>query len=227
MFIGHFAVGLAAKRAAPRASLGALMAAPILLDLLWPIFLLLGWERVRIQPGVTAFNDLALEHYPWSHSLLMSVVWAAAFAGVYWLRTGYRAGALAIAAGVVSHWVLDWITHRPDLPLYPGSSPLYGLGLWNAPAATIAVESLMFGGAVWLYARTTRSLDLVGRFAFWAFVGLLALGYAVDALSTAPSPPPRALAWGALTGWLLPILAWWFDRHRQAVDRGLISRENG
>jgi len=219
LFIGHFAVGLAAKRVAPNASLGALIAAPLLLDLLWPIFLLLGWERVRIQPGITAFNDLVLEHYPWSHSLVMSIVWAAAFAGLYWSRTRYRAGAIAIAAGVVSHWVMDWITHRPDLPLYPGGEQLFGLGLWNAPTATIAVESLLLVGAVWLYSRTTRALDPVGRFAFWSFVGLLALFYTADALSSAPSPPPPALAWGALIGWVFPLWAWWFDRHRAAGIR--------
>jgi membrane-bound metal-dependent hydrolase YbcI (DUF457 family) len=218
MFIGHFAVGLAAKRIAPKASLGLLVAAPILLDLLWPVFLLLGWERVRIEPGITAFNDLNLEHYPWSHSLLMSAVWGAVFALVYWSRSRDRAGTVAIGLGVVSHWALDWITHRPDLPLFPGGAARLGLGLWNHPTVTIVVESLMFAAAVWIYARATRPVRRTGRYAFWAFVGLLALGYAADALSTAPSPPPPTLAWAALTGWLVPFWAAWFDRHREAVS---------
>src|SRR5712691_6278072 len=184
MFIGHFAVGFVAKRVAPKASLGPLMAAPLLLDLLWPIFLLLGWERVHIQPGFMAFNPLVLEHYPWSHSLVMSVVWGALFGGLYWTRTHYRAGAVAIVLGVVSHWVLDWVTHGPDMPLWPGRSPLVGIALWNSVAGTVAVESVMFVSAVWLYASTTTPRDRVGRYAFWAFVALLALSYAAGAASS-------------------------------------------
>jgi membrane-bound metal-dependent hydrolase YbcI (DUF457 family) len=218
MFIGHFAIGFAAKRIAPRASLGVLIAAPILLDLLWPIFILLGWERLRIEPGITAFNDLNFEHYPWTHSLLMAMVWAGAFAVAYWRRAADRAGAMVLAAAVVSHWVLDWITHRPDLPLYPGDSPLLGLGLWNVPAATIAVEVVMFAPAVWLYSQGTRPRDRTGRYAFWAFVALLALGYAADVASSAPPPSVAAVAWtGLVLGWLSPFWAAWFDRHRELV----------
>ncbi len=213
MFIGHFAVGLAAKRVAPRASLGPLLAAPLLLDLLWPIFLLLGWERVRIQPGFTAFNPLVLEHYPWSHSLLMTLVWGALFGGLYAVRTGYRRGGLVIGLSVVSHWVLDWVTHTPDMPLWPGASPLLGLGLWNSVAGTVVVESLLFGAAVWLYATGTRATDRTGRYAFWAFVVLLAVIFPVSILSPTPSDQ-KALAAGALTGWLFLFWAAWFDRHR-------------
>lgn len=222
MFIGHFAVGLAAKRVAPRASLGPLMAAPLLLDLLFPAFLLLGWERARIQPGITRFNDLDLQYIPWSHSLVMTLGWAALFAALYWRRSRYRAGVIAVAAGVASHWVLDWVTHRPDMPLAPGDSPLLGLGLWNYPLATVVIESVLFGAALWLYTRTTRPRDRTGRYAFWAFAGLLALAFAGDALSDAPTPNPPALAWGGLTGWLFPFWAAWFDSHREAIT---VSRQ--
>ena len=119
MFIGHFAVGLASKRAAPRASLGALVAAPFALDLLWPIFLVLGWERVRIDPGNTAFTPLAFDHYPWSHSLALAIVWALVFGAAYWALTRYAVGGMVVGTGVVSHWICDWITHRPDLPISP------------------------------------------------------------------------------------------------------------
>src|SRR5712671_4244163 len=131
MFIGHYAVGFAAKRAAPNASLGPLMAAPVLLDLLWPIFLLLGWEHVRIDPGNTAFTPLAFDSYPISHSLLMAVVWAVVFV-LLTRRVSTRQASLWIALAVVSHWVLDWITHGPDLPLLPRLGPKVGLGLWNS-----------------------------------------------------------------------------------------------
>lgn len=215
MFIGHFAVGLAAKRVAPGTSLGLLVAAPIALDLLWPAFVLLGWERATIELGATAYNDLNFEYYPWSHSLLMSIVWGAVLAAVYWRRARYATGAAILAAGVVSHWVLDWITHRPDLPLYPGTSRLFGLGLWNVPAAAVALESVMFAAALWLYATATRPRDRTGRYVLWAFVAVLALGFAADAMSSAPPPGITVVAWtGLVAGWASPFWAAWFDRHR-------------
>jgi hypothetical protein len=133
MFIGHFAVGFAAKKFAPRSSEAVLLTAALLADLLWPFFLLLGWEQVRIDPGNTRYTPLDLVYYPWSHSLLMLCVWATAFGGIYYAITRYWPGAIAIWIGVVSHWVLDWVTHRPDMPLYPGGAR-YGLGLWNSIA---------------------------------------------------------------------------------------------
>src|SRR5437763_10930689 len=117
MFIGHNAVGFASKRLAPRTSMLWLMAAPMLLDLLWPLFLVLGIEHVRIAPGNTKFTPLDFYDYPWSHSLLMSIVWGVLFALVYFATSRYAAGAVTLAFGVVSHWIFDFITHRPDLPL--------------------------------------------------------------------------------------------------------------
>jgi membrane-bound metal-dependent hydrolase YbcI (DUF457 family) len=131
MFIGHFAVGFASKKFAPRASMAVLLAAPLLSDLLWPIFLLLGWEHVRIDPGNTRFTPLDLYDFPWSHSLVTNTVWAIAFALIYWLWKHDTTGALVVWIGVLSHWLLDWITHRPDMPLYPGGHQRYGLSLWN------------------------------------------------------------------------------------------------
>jgi membrane-bound metal-dependent hydrolase YbcI (DUF457 family) len=128
MFIGHFAVGFAAKKFAPRTSMAFLLAAPLFLDMLWPIFVLAGWEQVRIDPGNTRYTPLDFVHSPWSHSLLMSIVWATLFALLYHRIAADRTGTIAIWIGVVSHWVLDWITHRPDMPLYPGGRRL-GLGL--------------------------------------------------------------------------------------------------
>jgi len=130
MFIGHFAVGFASKNFAPRTNMAVLITAPLFLDMLWPVFLLLGWEQVRIDPGNTRFTPLDLFDYPWSHSLLMSIAWATTFALMYHLITRYWRGTLVIWIGVVSHWILDWITHRPDMPIYPGG-PRFGLGLWT------------------------------------------------------------------------------------------------
>jgi membrane-bound metal-dependent hydrolase YbcI (DUF457 family) len=214
MFIGHFAVGFAAKRFAPRASLASLIAAPLLLDMLWPVFLLLGWEHARIAVGDTRYTPFDLYDYPWSHSLLMSIVWATAFALLYYLVTRYKPGSVAIWIGVVSHWILDWITHRPDMPLYPGGGPRLGLGLWNSIAGTMVVEIGMLVVGVWLYVRVTRSRDRIGRYAFAAYVLLLFVLYIGDRVS----PPPQSMTEVAWTGIAASAIflpwSWWYDRHR-------------
>ena len=216
MFIGHVAVGFAAKRAAPRTSLGLLVGAPLFADLLWPIFLLLGWEHMELDPNPpNPFLSLAFASYPIAHSLLTLTGWALAAAGLYWAAMKYPAGALWIGIGVVSHWVLDFVTHRPDMPLWPGG-PKAGLGLWNSVPATIAVEGVMFAAALWIYVRTTRPGDGVGRWAFVTFVVLLLVIYAANAMSPAP-PSKSAVAWVTLSLWLLPLWAGWFDRHRDTV----------
>jgi membrane-bound metal-dependent hydrolase YbcI (DUF457 family) len=223
MFIGHIAVGFAAKKAAPRTSLGLLVAAPLLADLLWPIFLLLGWESLTIDPNPpNPFLSLAFANYPISHSLLALAGWALLAAGIYWAATRYRAGAVWIGIGVVSHWVLDFVTHRPDMPLWPGG-PKVGLGLWYSVPATIAVESVMFAAALWIYVRTTRPRDGVGRWSFVAFVVLVLVIYAANAMGPAP-PGESAVAWVTLSLWLLPIWAAWFDRHRDPVSPARATR---
>ena len=214
MFIGHFAVGFAAKKFAPRASLAPLLAAPLFLDILWPIFILLGWEHVRIDPGNTRYTPLDLYDYPWSHSLLFSIFWATVFALIYHRITHYRAGTIAIWIGVVSHWILDWITHRPDIPLYPGGGPRLGLGLWNSIPGTMIVELTMFATGIALYLQTTRPRDRIGRYAFAAYIVLLLALYIGDRFSP-PPPSVAAIAWpGVFASLLLLPWALWFDRHR-------------
>jgi len=216
MFIGHMAVGFASKRLAPRASMGVLMAAPMALDLLWPLFLLAGWEQVRIDPGNTAFTPLDFVSYPYSHSLAMSALWGVLFGLLYWSGTRYVAGAVVTGFGVVSHWILDFVTHRPDLPLSVSGTTRLGLGLWNSVAGTIAVESVMFASGVWIYASMTRARDRMGSYGFWAFTAFAGLGYFANAFG---SPPPSAefLARFSLGIWLIPSWAWWFDRHRSVI----------
>jgi len=213
VFIGHFAVGFASKRAAPRASLGVLMAAPLFLDLLWPIFLIAGIETVRIEPGPNPFLTLDLHDFPWSHSLVTSLAWSLIAAALFWAATRYGRGAVVIGAGVFSHFVLDFVTHRPDMPLFPGSATSVGLGMWYRPAVTVAVETALYVVGVAIYARTTRAINRRGAFAFWALVLLLPLFYA----STLLGPPPgsvEVIKYGGLTGWLFPVWAWWIDRNR-------------
>jgi hypothetical protein len=214
MFIGHFAVGLASKRFAPRTNAATLIAAAIFLDILWPIFVLLGWEQVRIDPENTRFTPLEFVSYPWSHSLLMSLLWATSFALIYHAATRYRAGSVAIWIGVNSHWVLDWISHAPDMPLYPGG-PRLGLGLWNSIPGTLAVELVMFAVGVELYVRTTRARDRVGRYALPAYIIVLLTAYVSDRFSDPPSSVNQVVWFGIIAECIIIPWAWWFDRHRE------------
>jgi len=216
MFIGHYAVALAAKRAAPRTSLGTLFVAVQLADMLWPIFLLLGWEHAHFEPGPNPFLVLWLDSIPISHSLLTLIAWGALFAALYHWRTGYARGAFVVALAVVSHWVLDFATHRPDMPLFPGG-PKLGLGLWNSVAGTIVVEAAMFVVGVWMYLRATRARDAVGRYGLPALLTMLVLSYAVS-LPGGPPPSMRAVAIGGIVfGWLFVAWAGWVDGHRDAA----------
>lgn len=218
MFIGHFGVALAAKRLAPKSSLGALMFAAEFLDLLWPIFLLLGVEHVRVVPGITKVQPFDFYDYPFSHSLTMTLRWALAVGLIYYLIRRYVRGAWVLASLVLSHWVLDFISHRPDMPLWPGG-PKVGLGLWNSWPASISVELLLFGVGLWLYLGSTRARDRVGTYAFWSLMALLALGW-LGALFAPPPPDTHQLALGALAIWLTVPWAWWADAHRESTSTG-------
>jgi len=215
MFIGHYAVGLAAKRADPKLPLGLLLAAPQALDLLWPIFVLAGLERVEVAPGNTAFTPLDFVSYPWSHSLVMAIVWAGVMVMIarFAARTSWR-GAAILGALVVSHWVLDVASHRADMPLWPGSDRV-GLGLWQSVPATLVVELAMFAAGVALYARATRARDRIGRFGLWGLVGFLLVVYVGNLLGP-PPPSGKAVAGAALGLWLIPLLGWWVERHRES-----------
>ena len=215
MFVGHLAVALGAKRASPRTPLAALIAAAFALDLIWPILLLLGLERVRIAPGYTAFTPLAFEHYPWSHSLSMAVVWGVVLgrASVFVLKRS--AAGLLIGAVIVSHWLLDYVTHAPDLPLWPGG-PNVGLGLWNSVPGTIVVEGALFAGAIAVYLRATRPRGAAGKWSFWSLVALTAAIW----ISSPWSPPPpsvRAIAMVGLALWLFVPWGSWIEKNRQAI----------
>jgi membrane-bound metal-dependent hydrolase YbcI (DUF457 family) len=214
VFVGHLAVALAAKARAPQISLGYWVAAAIALDLLWPIFLFLGIEQVSITPGATAFTPLVFDSYPWSHSLLMAVVWgiiAAAFARWRGQSLGV---AVLLALVVVSHWVLDYVSHAPDMPLWPGASPRYGLGLWRSVPATLLIEGLMFTGAVALYARRTRATDRTGHIAFWSFILISAATWASGPWSPPPPSTQALMGFGLIATWVLVVWAAWADRHR-------------
>ena len=212
MFIGHVAVALGAKKASPKTSLGTLLLAAQLPDLLWSVFLILGWERVRIVRGITAVSPLDFTSYPLSHSLLADFGWALLLAGLYLTFKKDRRGALVVWACVMSHWLLDFISHRPDLPLYPGSH-LVGLGLWDSVSVTLLVEGGLFVAGVMIYSRTTHPRDKIGEYSYKTFVAFLVLIY-LASLMGPPPPNVTAVEWTGVLAWFLLAWAYWIDQHR-------------
>jgi membrane-bound metal-dependent hydrolase YbcI (DUF457 family) len=215
MLLGHYAVAFAAKRYAPRTSLGTLVLAAQFLDLVWPIFVLLGWERVNIVPGLMAASPFDFVYYPVSHSLLTAALWGVLLGAGYYVLRRNRRSAVVIAVAVLSHWLLDALMHRPDLPLWPGSATKVGFGLWNSVAATVAIEGLLFLIGLLMYVRATRPRDRTGTVALAAMVALLAVIF----VSAFFAPPPMSARWVALAGiglWLFVPWAYWIDAHREA-----------
>ena len=224
MFIGHFAMAYGAKRLAPRTSLATLFAAAQLPDLVWPVLVLAGVERVTIAPGDTAFTPLRFDSYPISHSLLAVVAGGALFGGLHYWRQRRRLDALVLALLVISHWVLDFVSHRPDVPLWPGG-PLLGLGLWNSVPGTLVVELLLFAAGLWIARTATRPRDRLGRWGFAVLALLLLLIYAANVVGP---PPPSVTAIGVagvVGGIGILALAAWIDRHREPLlERGGAAR---
>lgn len=222
MFVGHFGVALAGKAISPDAperrapSLGTFLLAAQWLDLLWPLLVIAGVERVSVEPGITKVTPLRFEEYPWSHSLVMSSVWGIVVGGIWFARRRRLAPALLLAAIVVSHWVLDWISHRPDMPIGI-HGPYVGLGLWNSYPGTILAESVLFLGGLALYVRATRPADRVGRFALAGFALFLVVFYGVSLVGP-PPPDGKTVAWADLGMYLLVAWAYWIDRHRTPAE---------
>jgi membrane-bound metal-dependent hydrolase YbcI (DUF457 family) len=209
-------VGFGAKRAAPRTSLGTLFLAAQFLDLLWPTLLLLGLEHVEIRPGITRVTPLDFTSYPLSHSLALALVWGALFGIVYWLLRRYRTGAVVAAVCVISHWILDVVVHRPDLPLLPNGGVKVGFGVWSSLPATLCVEALVFGAGLIVYVRRTEPVDRVGRFALSGLVLLLVVIYLASVFGP-PPPSTAAIPWAGQAQWLIVALGYWVDRHRRTT----------
>lgn len=217
MFVGHFALGLGAKRLAPAVSLGTLLIACQAADLIWPNLVLLGIERLAIVPGDTVVTPLQFQSYPYSHSLLTLVIWGALAAGLYrLLRPASSLTTFFVIAGLVlSHWVLDVASHRSDMPLAPAQDLKLGLGLWNSLPGTIAVEMAMLLAGVAIYLRSTSARDRIGVYAFWGLIAVLVAIYFANLFGPVP-PSPTAVAWSAQGIWLFVAWAYWIDRHRLA-----------
>ncbi|MFC1729178.1 metal-dependent hydrolase [candidate division KSB1 bacterium] len=213
MFIGHFAVGFAAKRIVPRVSLGTLFLSVQLVDLIWPVFLLMGIEQVRIAPGITAVTPLDFFEYPYTHSMTAVLIWSVIFGVIFFLVRRFPKGAIVLAAGVFSHWLLDFVTHRPDLPIAPGIDTFVGLGLWNSLAGTVIVEAGMYSAGIIVYLRTTRAVDRIGKYGLWTLIIFLAVVWVLNIFSEPPDE--SAIPYAGLALWLLIPWAYWINKHRQ------------
>lgn len=224
MFLGHYGLAFALKRAEPKLSLGTLFIAVQLADLLWGCFILLGWEEVRIVPGYTAVTPLQFVHYPISHSLAAALAWALVGAALYFSwptrdTSRHWQAAVIVAVAVLSHYPLDVLVHIPDLPLTGAEdSPRLGLGLWNSRTWTLVAESLalLTGVVLYLSSRSHRHPVRKARLA-----ALLLLVVAVYGASFFGPPPPSVTALGLGDIGLLigaGILAGWADRRASVAE---------
>lgn len=213
MFIGHFAVGLGAKKISSKPSLGTYFLAAQFVDLIWPFLLLLGWETVMVEPGNTAVTPLNFTNYPISHSLLMSILWGVVVGGVYYVIRKDKRGSILLGALVVSHWFLDFITHRPDLPLYPGGSKV-GLGLWNSLIGTILLEGFLFAAGIYLFLKVTKAKNKTGVYAFWSLIVFLVITHLNNLFGPPPPDSSTAIGFVGLAQWLLVAWGYWIDRNR-------------
>jgi len=215
MLVGHCAVAFAGKRLEPKLSLGLLMAAAVLEDLLGFIFIFLGIEHWTMNAGGSGIKAVDLDSIAWSHGLLPGLAWAALFAGAYFLWRKESKGAWILFAAVISHWVLDFVAHRPDMPLAPGLGQRYGLGLWTSVPATLAVEGTIWVIALVVYLRVTRARNWTGLYLFWAIIAFVTLSWINNIAAT---PPPNSLTIAAVASLtfftLLVAWAYWMDRVR-------------
>jgi hypothetical protein len=213
MFVGHYGVSFAAKRADRTIPLWVLFIAVQFLDVLWAPFVLLGVEKVRIVPGITATNPLDLYYMPYTHSLVAAIVWSVVGAAAYQLLARPTAirSSIIVGIAVFSHWVLDFIVHRPDLPLYDNTAKV-GLGLWNMPAIALGLEALLLLGGIWLCFRDNLS-RAIGTFVF----GVLMVALQMYIFFGPPPASDKAIASTAIISYAaLALVIWWLQDRRAA-----------
>ena len=213
MFVGHYGVSFAAKRVDPTIPLWVLFLAVQFLDILWAPCILLGIEKVRIVPGITASNPLDLYYMPYTHSLVAALFWSCVggFAYQFVARPARRQASAVVGLAVFSHWILDFVVHRPDLPLYDNSAKV-GLGLWNAPALAFGLEAALLFGGVWLCLRGRLARSL-GTLVF----GVLMLAIQAYVFFGPPPTSDRAAASMALIAYaVFAAVIWWLQDRRAA-----------
>lgn len=214
MFIGHFGAGFAGKKFSKSASLGTYFMAAQWVDLIWPILLLLGIEKVEVDPGISAVTPLDFTYYPFTHSLVGVIIWGVLFGAVYFLIKKNYKTSIILGLLVISHWFLDLLVHIPDLPLLPGEGLKVGLGLWNNLTATLILEGLIFTLGVFLYYKTTKAKNKIGKYSLIGLIVFLVLIY----FSNLFGPPPDSVEAIGIVGnaqWLIVLWGYWIDRNRE------------
>lgn len=215
MFIGHFGLSFAAKKAAPQVSLGTLFIATQFVDILWPFLLVFHIEKVAVTPGYTKMNAFEFLHYPYTHSLLMGIVWGAVVGIIYWLFKRDTRGATVVGLCVLSHWFLDLVVHVADLPLTPFGEYKVGLGLWNHIAITLLIETIIFLAGTYIYATFTKAKNKIGKWALWTLVILLLVFTLSNTFG--PVPPDSIMILfvsSVIAMGLIISLSYWVDRNR-------------
>ena len=222
MFIGHYGIGLALKKVEPRLSLGLLIFGAIMLDILFGLFLLSGIEHAKIVPGATVVSPFEFYDYPLSHSALGAFMWATAGYLAYWLwpkgdRTQRKRPAFILAIAIFSHFILDVISHTPDMTIFGKNSSILGLSLWNSLAGTMIVEfGILFIG-IYLYRSATYSVSSSGKYGFALMILILVVLY-IGNIFGPPPPDMKAVAVTMTAGQLaLVALAFWVDRNRVTI----------
>ena len=216
MLIGHFGISFAAKKAAPKVSLGTLFIAAQFVDILWPFLLLFHIEKVAFMPGYTKVNAFEFLYFPFTHSLLMGIVWGAVLGVIYWLFKRDLRGSFVIGLCVLSHWFLDLIVHVADLPLTPFNDYKIGLGLWNHLAITLIIETTIFLIGAYIYAASTKPRNKIGKWGFWTLIILLLLSYFANTFNEKPPASIMILFFSSIVVTGLVIgLSYWVDRNRK------------
>jgi hypothetical protein len=217
MFIGHFGAGFAGKKFSKSASLGTYFMAAQWIDLVWPILVLLGIEKVEIKPGISYVTPLDFTYYPFTHSLVGVLAWAILFGTIYFfIKKNYKTS-IILGLLVLSHWFLDLIVHIPDLPIIPGEGLKVGLGLWNSFAATLIVEGFVFAVGLSLYLKSTKAKNKTGNYSLLGLVIFLVAIY----ISNLIGPPPESAEAIGIVGnaqWLIILWGYWIDKNREAND---------
>jgi hypothetical protein len=213
MFIGHFALGFTSKKFSKTLSLGTSFLAVQFLDLLWPFFLIFGWERVEIDQGNTAYTPLDFVSYPISHSMITSLLWGLIFGLIYFRIKKEKSNSILLGVLVFSHWILDFLTHRPDLPITPWGDYKVGLGLWNSIPATVIIESILFIIGIYYFLKISKPQ---GSKSWVVILGLVAFLIIINIVNiTSPPPPsPEVIGYAGFAQWLLVFWGYWIDKQR-------------
>jgi hypothetical protein len=204
----------------PEIPLWLLFVATQLIDIVWALLVLGGIEKLQVVPGITAASPLDLVYMPYSHSLVAALLWSVAAAVVCRFVFRWRSWSAAawVGAAVLSHWFIDWLVHRPDLPLI-GNSMKVGLGLWNYVGLSLVLEVLVLLGGLGLYLRHTRGVTRIGRYGPMVLVVVMIVVQVASVFGPLP-PSPTAAALSGLGAYLvLAAVAGWIDRQRVPVAR--------